>query len=58
MAKTKGNIKQEIKTAVAGTRSFEQMVDAIAAYIVRNYKLKKVTIVSKTISTESLVNKD
>ena len=53
MAKTKGDVKNEIKEAVAGCRNFEQMVDAIAAYVVRNYKLKKVTLTT-TLKTEEI----
>lgn len=53
MAKTKGDVKNEIKEAVAGCRNFEQMVDAIAAYVVKNYKLKKVTLTT-TLKTEEI----
>lgn len=57
MAKTKGDIKNELKDAVAGNRNFEQMIDSIAAYIVRNYRLKKVIVSSKTITTEEIKDK-
>lgn len=57
MAKTKGDIKNELKDAVAGNRNFEQMIDSIAAYIVRNYRLKKVTVSSRTITTEEIKDK-
>jgi hypothetical protein len=41
MAKTKGDIKREIKECSEGARDFDDMVDRIALYIIRNYKLKK-----------------
>lgn len=57
MPKTKLDIKNEIKDAVHGNRNFEQMVDSIATYIIKNYKLKKVTLTVRTLSTEALKEK-
>jgi len=54
MAKTKNDIVNDLKDSVAGCKTFEQMMEKIAVYIIRNYKLKKITITS-TVKTESLI---
>lgn len=53
MPKTKLDIKNELKDSVSNCKTFEQMIDAIATYIVKNYKLKKVTITT-TLEDEEL----
>lgn len=54
MAKTKQNIIDDLKDSTAGCKTFEQMMEKIAVYIIRNYKLKKITITS-TVKTESMI---
>ena len=53
MAKTKKDIKDELVRTVAGCVNYEDMIDRIAVYIVRNYKLKKV-ILTTTLNTEEV----
>lgn len=48
MAKTKLDVKNELIAAVDGNRSFSEMIDSIATYIVRNYRLKKVIVTTTT----------
>lgn len=41
MAKTKLDIKNEIKAAVANCLTFDDVINKAAEYIVKNYNLKK-----------------
>lgn len=41
MSKTKLDVKNDIKESVKNCSDFESMIENIAKYIIRNYKLKK-----------------
>ena len=45
-------IKNGIKSAVAGNKSFEHMVDNIAMFIAKNFNVKKVTLTTTLESSE------
>lgn len=55
MPKTKTDIINELKDSVSGCKNFEQMMEAISLYIIKNYKLKKITLTTtiKEVDIES-----
>lgn len=53
MSKTKLDIKNDLKDKAMGAGSYEEMIDRFATYIVRNYKLKKITITT-VLKTETV----
>jgi len=53
MAKTKTDVINELKDAVANCKTFESMMEAISMYIITNYKLKKITVTT-TISDTNI----
>ena len=38
---TRGELKAEMKSAIKDSRSFEDIIDSLSDYIVKNFKLKK-----------------
>ncbi len=42
---TRGELKKEMKDAIKDCRSFEDVIDNLTEYIVKNFKLKKRVIV-------------
>ncbi len=53
MSKTKLDIKNDLKDKAMGAGSYEEMIDRFAVYIIKNYKLKKITITT-TVKSEGL----
>lgn len=53
MSKTKLDIKNDLKDKAIGAGSYEEMIDRFANYIIRNYKLKKITV-TMTVKTEAM----
>ena len=47
--RTRGQIKREIKNAIEGTSSFEDMINSVTIYIIDNYKLRDKPIDSTKI---------